>query len=239
MLDILKLRNWAKTPVGQMASRTVASALEARCEARRGKRILLMGFTAPYTHLWEKDAHVTMAYPSWMGAMPWPETGFNQSVLVYDNALPFDDDVFDIVVVCHLLEHASHEDDVMAELHRVLKSEAGRLYLVTANRLSNWSRRDALSPLASGRPYTGLQVSKLLRDAHFSVLSQHTLLHTPCLGFETLLSQSAIFERIGQVAHSPFGGLVLTEGKKQVYQGSVVRPLGRLIPKLRAPVIQQ
>ena len=237
MLDILKLRNWSHTSVGSMASRTVNHALEKACADRRGQRILLLGFTAPYVHLWEKEAHVTMAYPSWMGAVPWPESGLNQSVLVHEDSLPFQDETFDVIIVSHVLEHSFHEDGVMREIWRTLKSESGQLIILTANRLSNWSRRDALSPLASGRPYTGLQVSRLVRDANLTELSQRSILHTPCLGFEMLLKQSSFFESVGQSVRSPFGGIMMTEAKKQMYKGSVVRPLGKLIPKVVKPVL--
>ncbi len=238
MLDILKLRNWSHGAVGKMAAQTVNHALEQVCTRRRAQRILLLGFTAPYVHLWEKESQVTMAYPSWMGAMSWPKSGMNQGVLVHDSALPFGDEMFDTIVVAHTLEHSFHEEAAVQELYRVLKPESGKIIIMTANRLSNWSRREALSPLARGRPYTGSQVSRLLKDAKFTVTGQKAILHTPCLGFSFLLKQSVFFEKIGRSVHSPFGGIIMTEAKKQVYKGTVVRPLGKLLPKVIKPVAQ-
>lgn len=221
-----------------MTAQTVNGALEHMCAKKRGQKVLLLGFVSPYVHLWEKECSVVMAYPSWMGAVPWPESGLNQSVLVHEDALPFADETFDLIVVAHVFEHTFHEDALMQELSRVLKSEQGRIVVLTANRLSNWSRREGLSPLATGRPYTSLQVSRIMRDASITLMHQRSILHTPCLGFHALLGQANLFERLGQGVRSPFGGLIVTEGKKQTYKGAVVRPLGKLIPKVIRPMIQ-
>lgn len=95
---------------------------------------------------------------------------------------PYENDSFDLVLCCEILEHLPHDPvHMLAEAHRVLRKGRGRLLLTTPNpvRLENLARMlrgDNVYEELSGygaygrhnREYTVRELSRLLRECGFA-----------------------------------------------------------------------
>jgi 2-polyprenyl-3-methyl-5-hydroxy-6-metoxy-1,4-benzoquinol methylase len=117
-------------------------------QLEKGQRVLELG-AAPYyltRLLLRRRMDVTCA--SWFG----PELGAkghdlverssdgNEVTIEFDNfnvetdRFPYDDDSFDLVLCCEILEHLSTDPiQMLAEIHRVLRNDTGILLLTTPN----------------------------------------------------------------------------------------------------------
>jgi len=220
-MDILKLRDWYRTPMGHMVRRALQSYLNDFWPDLMGKRILVLGYGVPYIHLWMKEADIFCAMLPVMGVMPWPEDKPNRSCLVWESDLPFEDCYFDAILIAHGLEFTENDVQTLKECRRVLKTE-GRILSIVPNRAGGWCRRE-ISPFSRGKPYSSGQMSKVLRQSDFMITQSTFALFTPPSSKRWIQRHSASFEKAGQRWWGPLGGVIITEAKKDIHGGSVVR----------------
>ncbi|MEE8172402.1 MAG: hypothetical protein V3T62_05680, partial [Alphaproteobacteria bacterium] len=130
------------------------------------------------------------------------------------------------------LELSEELHPMMAEIWRVLRPQ-GRLLAVVPNRRGLWARIER-TPFGHGHPFTGGQLSRLLRDNGFVPLRQKMTLYVPPTRSRMVLRMSGLWQKLGQRFARPFGGVLLVEAEKEIYQA---QPVGKRVRhKVLAPV---
>lgn len=221
MIDILKLRNWYKTPLGHTVRRFVQEELDELLPSLRGKRILLVGYGTPYADFWLKEANVFAAMMGVSGGISWPEGRSNRVTLCWGEQLPFVEEQFDVVFVMHALEFSGHAEALLSECRRVLKND-GTVVVVVPNRAGAWCRRE-VSPFARGLPYSTFQLENTCRQVGFAVKEKRYGLYMPPSCSERVLKHASLFETFGRCFRTPFSGILLFSLTKDMYAGTVVR----------------
>lgn len=215
-LDVVDLRDFYASPLGATAQRIVGQRLAAMWPDIQGTTILGMGFATPYLdHFREGGANVMAAMPASQGVLHWPENGTGLTLLTDEAELPYADLSIDRVLLVHAVECTESIRPMMREIWRVLAG-SGKLIVVVPNRTGIWARLDR-TPFGYGRPYTGSQLSRLLRDTMFTPIRTETALHTPPSRSRMMLSTASAWENIGSRWFRAIGGLIMLEATKQIY----------------------
>lgn len=216
--DVVDLRDFYDSNRGRVARRMIRRRLREFWPDVTGMRVLGVGFATPYLRPFMQEADRTIAaMPAGQGVLHWPTDGDGLTVLADEMELPFEDLSMDRVLLVHALENAEPVRPLLREIWRVLAG-SGKLLVATPNRRGVWARLER-TPLGHGRPYSGRQLSALLRDTMFTPMSSRTALFVPPINSRMILSSSLAWEKIGQTAFSRFGGVVITEASKQLYAG--------------------
>lgn len=216
--DVVDLRDFYESTIGKVARRMIRRRIRQMWPDVTGMRVLGLGFATPYLRPFMEEADRTIAaMPARQGVLHWPPDGNGLTVLTDEMELPFDDLSMDRVLLIHALENAEPVRPLLREAWRVLAG-SGKLLVVTPNRRGVWARLER-TPLGHGRPYSGGQLSALLRDTMFTPLTTETALFVPPIDSRMLMSSCAAWEKVGSTAFSRFGGVILTEASKQLYAG--------------------
>jgi len=216
--DVVDLRDFYESPMGKIARRMIRRRIRQVWPDVSGMRVLGLGFATPYLRPFLGEAERTFAaMPAQQGVLHWPPDNNGLTVLTDEMELPFEDLSMDRILLVHALENAEPVRPLLREAWRVLAG-SGKLLIVTPNRRGVWARLER-TPLGHGRPYSGRQLSTLLRENMFTPMSSQTALFVPPIDSKMLLSSCAAWEKIGSTAFSHFGGVVLTEASKQLYAG--------------------
>lgn len=222
-LDVVDLRNFYTTALGQTARRLIAARLRRRWHKVAGESLLGLGYATPYLKPFRDEAMRTLAMmPAGQGVVHWPPPGEPSSTALVDEYdLPLPSSSIDRVFCIHLLEMAQHPAELLQEIWRVL-GPAGRLLMVVPNRRGWWSRSEN-TPFGHGRPYSRRQLTHLLRESFFSPLNWAEALYVPPSNLAWILSSAMLWERFGTTLSAPFAGVYLVEATKQVYSALPVR----------------
>ena len=221
-MDIVDLRQFYATPLGSMAEQSVAASLATLWKPLSDERLIGLGFTTPYLDRFAPDAERAMALmPAAQGANHWPAARPNATALVFEEDLPLADSSVDRILLVHALEHFENADETMAELWRVLAPN-GRLVIVVPNRRGVWARMEH-SPFGAGKPYSGGQLSRLLRANMFTPTAWNDALHFPPSSRKLMQRTAPFWERFGRRFAPAFAGVLVVEATKQMYQGLPVK----------------
>jgi SAM-dependent methyltransferase len=153
--------------------------------------------------------------PAGQGVLPWPEDGPNAVALAEEIELPLQDYSIDRVLLVHALEHSDNARLLLREIWRVLAG-GGRLLAVVPNRRGIWARLER-TPLGIGHPYTAGQLSRLLRDEHFTPEQTAAALFIPPTTSRVMLRAAPAWEKLGERWFTTFAGVVLVEATKEIY----------------------
>ena len=217
-VDVVGLREFYSTPLGRVASRSLADAINAIWEDTKGQRIAGLGYCIPWLGSRRADAERAIALmPAAQGAVEWPQGEPSCTVLVFDDQLPLPDASLDCLLMVHLLENCQSPANTLSEAWRVL-SPGGRLLIVAPNRRGLWARFEH-TPFGTGRPYSRGQLSKLLRDAWLTPTQWQEALSFPPVSRAGLLRFSRGLDRMGRRFWPAFSGVVMVEATKRMYQG--------------------
>lgn len=214
--DIIDLRDFYARPLGRLVRRLIARRLREIWPAVGGRRVLGVGFAAPFLGLFQGEAErVLAAMPAGQGVMRWPDDAPNLAVLADEQALPFPDRSIDRLLVVHCLEGSAQFRPFMRECWRVL-ADGGRLLVVVTNRRGLWSRAET-APFAQGSPYSMGQITRLLRDNLFVPLQSTTALFVPPVWWRLFGAWATALENLGARWFPTFAGVVIVEAEKQIY----------------------
>ena len=119
------------------------------------------------------------------------------------------------MLLVHALEHSDNARLLLKEIWRVLAG-GGRLLAVVPNRRGIWARLER-TPLGIGHPYTAGQLSRLLRDEHFTPERTAAALFMPPTTSRVMLRAAPAWEKLGERWFTTFAGVVLVEATKEVY----------------------
>ena len=238
-LDVVDLRAFYASPMGQVARRFVGRVVRARWPSCPGMSILGLGYAPPYLGVFRDEALRTLAFmPAEQGVIAWPDRETPSSALVDVGMLPLPDGCVDRLLVVHALEVCDSPRDLLAEVWRVM-APGGRMLLVAPNRLGLWTRREN-NPFGQGRPYSRAQLRELLREALFTPEQENEALYVPPFERPLFLRAAAAFERIGGRFALPGGGVHIIEASKQVYRLVGARaPARRALPNLRPALMHR
>jgi len=226
--DVVDLRDFYRTGLGQMARRMIRSAIRRAWPDLHGVRLLAIGYPTPFlaTTLAETERTVAVM-PATLGVLEWSPEGRNLVAVADEGELPFADYSIDRVLLVHALETSDQAGPMLKEIWRVLAG-GGRLLVIAPNRRGIWARLDR-TPFGSGRPYTMSQLSRLLRDEQFTPVGTDTALFLPPARTRMILRSAAAWERIGKRWFPTFAGVILVEATKQIY----AKPALARVPRRR------
>jgi len=216
--DIVELRAFYHSALGKRASRAIGLALSRLWKPLPNERLLGLGHTMPWLERFEPDTERTLSFMlAAQGAARWPRSGPSRTALIFDEELPLPDSAVDRILMVHALEHAENPRESLMEAWRVLAPN-GRLVIVVPNRRGVWARVGH-TPFGNGRPFSRSQLVKLLRDANFTMTSETEALFFPPSKRFLALRLTARLEAWGLRLWPLFGGVLVIEAQKRLYQG--------------------
>jgi SAM-dependent methyltransferase len=215
--DVVDLRDFYRTPLGQVARRMIRQAMRRMWPDLNGLRLLGIGYPAPFLTAISPESERTIALlPASLGVLAWPSDGANLATLADEDELPFADYSLDRVLLVHALEISGQAGPLLKEVWRVLAG-GGRLMIIAPNRRGIWARLDN-TPFGQGSPYTPSQLSHLLREEGFTPERNAAALFVPPSVSRVLLRSAPVWEKLGERWFAAFGGVVLVEATKQIYE---------------------
>lgn len=231
-MDIVDLREFYGTRLGLATCRSLCGRLRPRLQAPPGGTVMGLGYAMPYLADCVGNPEAQLAFMlARQGVFRWPEEGAVQSALVDECDLPLLESVVDVALVVHGLELTDAPQDMLREIWRVL-SPQGRLLLVVPNRRGVWARFDS-SPFGHGQPFSRPQLSSLLKESQFSVVSWSYALYFPPSARSALLSAAPAIEGLGSRLMPALSGVIIVEAVKQVYAVAAGKRVRRLAPRRR------
>ncbi len=214
--DIVDLRDFYLSPLGQVARRMIRRRLRIMWPDVTGQAVLGLGFATPYLRPFRDEAaRVLAVMPGAQGVLNWPEEGPGLVTLADETILPFADNSIDRVLLVHALESSEQLRAMLREVWRILNG-SGRLLVIAPNRRGIWARLDS-TPFGNGHPYTSAQLSRLLRDTMFTPERSATALFAPPFSSRMILSSALAWEQVGENWCKTFAGVVITEASKEIY----------------------
>jgi len=211
--DVRQLRDFYASPLGLLAARRLEARVRARWPNVRGLRLAGVGYPVPALRPFLREAErVAALMPASQGAVRWPQSLANVALQVEEVDWPLPDAMLDRLVLLHALETADAQRAFLRECWRVL-APGGRLLAIVPNRSGLWALHDGI-PFGQGRPYTGRQLRRLLRDHLFEPLATERALHVPPFTRRALVRGAASLEPLAARLLRRFGGVVMVEAEK-------------------------
>jgi hypothetical protein len=226
-LDAVDLRDFYTAPLGRVARRIIRARLRELWPDAAGQSVLGIGFATPYLGAFRPEAaRIIAAMPASQGVLHWPAEGPGLTFLGDESELPLPDRSVDRVIMVHVLECAEQTRPMMREVWRVL-ADSGRLIVIVPNRRGIWARLDR-TPFGYGRPYTPVQLMRLLRDTLFTPMTTTSMLYVPPSRSRMVLSSARAWENVGRRWFPAVSGVIAVEATKQIYAGTAaVEPARR------------
>lgn len=220
--DVVDLRDFYDTGLGQTTRRLLRRHLRQLWPDTHGLRILGLGFATPLLRPFIAEAERVIAVmPANQGVLHWPPEGPGLTVLADESDLPLPDSSMDRIVLMHALESTEQVRAMMREVWRVL-ADGGRLVIIVPNRRGIWARLER-TPFGNGRPYTGGQLTRLLRDNMFTPVSLSGALFLPPTNSRVLLRSAPAMEELGRRWFHTIAGIHMVEATKQIYAATPSR----------------
>ncbi|WP_455474087.1 methyltransferase domain-containing protein [Bartonella sp. B30(2025)] len=221
-MDIVTLRNFYDSALGKRVQETLRYQLNLRWPDLVGKRVMGLGYALPYLSVLRARAQQCFAFmPAAQGASPWPCVDKVATALVFEEDLPLPDASIDCILLVHALEYTENSFETLNEIWRVLVPN-GSLIVIVPNRSGFWAR-NGCTPFGYGEPYSRQQIARLFEKTNFiSGSVQETIHYMPSLGYTSRLF-SFVYEPFARYLLPYFGGLLVCQAQKCVYQGVPVQ----------------
>lgn len=238
--DAVDLRSFYGTSLGQFAADRLARHIARLWDNDlRGMRVGGYGFAGPVLDRLPPGAERVLSFaPAGQGVVRWPPRRHQRVALVHGDMLPLPDSALDRIVMIHAIEQSLDPAGLLHEIWRVL-TPTGKLVVVAPNRVGLWARLDK-TPFGHGRPFSELQLRRLMRDGMLQPERWGHALFTPPLGVNPNRGAKGplaapLWEQMGKRFWPGFGGVIVMEASKQVHAISAprnARPVRarRLIP---------
>ncbi|MGJ3262144.1 MAG: class I SAM-dependent methyltransferase [Salinarimonas sp.] len=225
-LDVVALRAFYESPLGETARRFVGRALDDFLAPVGGACVMGLGYPGPFLQAARGRAERVLAFmPAAQGVEPWPQDGRGAACLADSLMLPLPDACMDRVLLVHALETSEDPGELFYEVWRVM-APGGRLAVVVPNRGGLWARMD-VTPFGHGQPYSRGQLKALMRRTLFTPETWTETLYVPPLPSRWLRGSAGAWERIGTRLNLPFAGVHVVEATKQLHRPLMVRQTRR------------
>jgi SAM-dependent methyltransferase len=206
---------------GKVASKFIAELLKKRWENLHNLEILGFGYTCPLLdYLCESNLPpkeptriINYNFPDGV-AQKYTPYGKNISIIGEPENLPFAENSFDRILLCHALEETGNPQKMLRELWRVLRPE-GRIVFIVPNRRGLLARMDN-TPFGQGRPYSKSQFSEFLTNGMFEINLAKRVLFLPPIDNIANEKAAKFCEEIGQAILPHLGGLLFFEATKRI-----------------------
>lgn len=233
--DILDLREFYQSSLGQVARRMIRRRLRLLWPDVRGQIVLGVGYATPYLRPFRDEAERVIAVmPASQGVTFWPKEGPGLVALAEESDLPLPDMSVDRVLLVHGLEGTEQLRPMMREIWRVLAG-GGRLLVVVPNRRGLWARAD-WTPFGHGFPYSASQLKQILRDTMFVPERTAHALFIPPLRSRFLLTTAPAWEEVGERWFKAVAGVTIVEASKQIFAGVARRTVQPTKRRLIVPL---
>ncbi|MBI1869336.1 MAG: methyltransferase domain-containing protein [Methylocystis sp.] len=231
-LDVVDLRGFYASPLGEVARRLVGRMVRARWDDYSGLRVLGIGYATPYLVDFQEQAQRALAFmPAAQGVVHWPLSGRSAAALVETTMMPLADASVDRILAIHALETGEHPRDLLEEIWRIL-APGGRVIVVVPSRSGLWARLDT-TPFGHGHPYSRAQLQHLLQETLFLPVFWGEALYVPPFARSFLLRSAPAFERVAGRFSLPGAGVHVVEATKQLYRPTGLRrAVRRAFPRL-------
>jgi SAM-dependent methyltransferase len=231
-LDATHLRDFYRTPLGQVVRRQLAMRIRARWRKTTGQTVFGAGFASPYLGSFRAEAlRLGCLMPARQGALVWPQGTRCNSVLVEEHHWPLPDNSVDRLLAVHCLEQAERVGPLLREMWRVLTPD-GRVLLIVPNRRGVWSRIDA-TPFGQGQPFSRQQLETQLTDALFTPVDWGEALYFPPFDKRLMLRMAPAIERTGARLSVGVAGVIMVEARKEL-----MAPIGSGLKVERARILK-
>lgn len=234
--DIVDLQEFYLSRPGHWARVAIARHINELWPDLSRRRLLGVGYAAPFLTEMPKAQQRMALMPAWQGAARWPKKGLNATFMSRDDDLPLPDRSVDRILIVHGLECCRNPAKMLRETWRVL-ADGGRLIAVVPNRTGLWSLSDS-TPFGTGRPYSLGQVTATLRSNLFMPVAQARALYMPPVRSKTLFRLARPAERIIGALLPQISGAIIVEAEKQIYAGSPVAEISRASTGRYLPIPQ-
>lgn len=233
--DIVALREFYQTSLGQVAGRLIRRRLREVWPNGNGLTIAGIGYASPYLRPYRDEADRVFALmPAALGVSYWPTEGPGLVALTDETELPLADLSVDRVLLIHGLEGTEQLRPMLREIWRVLAG-GGRLLAVVPNRRGLWARAE-WTPFGHGYPYSVSQLKQVLRDTLFVPERTAHALFIPPLRSRFALAWAPAWEQIGVRWFKALAGVTMIEASKQLFAGVSRRATTRETRRLILPV---
>ena len=216
--DIVAMKAFYESPLGQAAGRQIARRVEAFWPALRNQTVVGFGYTPPILEpiLVKAGADRVISFmPADQGGFAWPEDDKCLTTVTNETTLPLADRSIDRIILMHALEDTSRERALLREIWRVL-ADSGRVIVIAANRRGLWCRTD-ITPFGHGRPYSLGQLKRAMEASLFTVEQAGYSLYQPPSKRTLTLWSSDTVERFGARWLGSFAGVVMVDATKRLY----------------------
>lgn len=231
-MDIVDFREFYASRLGLSTRRLISGHLAPRMSGLTGATVVGLGYAVPYLDDCVPPGNTRLAFmPARQGVVRWPEQGPVASALVDSHDLPLLESSCTLVLAIHALEFSESPAGLLGEVWRIL-SPQGRLILVIPNRRGLWARFDD-SPFGHGQPFSRPQLTTLLRENQFTIVSWSHALFMPPVDNGFAVRAAAAVERLGTRLMPVVSGVFIVEVVKQVYAISCTRRVRRPHPRFR------
>src|SRR5712671_7201239 len=116
MSDVIDLRDFYLTGLGQVARRMIRRAIRRAWPDLHGMRLLGVGYATPFLTAMLPETERTVALmPASLGVLGWPADGRNLVTLADEGELPFADYSIDRVLLVHALETSEQVAPMLKE----------------------------------------------------------------------------------------------------------------------------
>lgn len=233
--DVLQLREFYAQRLGRTVRDLLGRKVAEVWGDASGLDVLGLGYATPFLEGFAAARRVVAAMPAAQGVEAWPAGGRNRACLVEETRLPFQNAMFDRVLIVHGLEETDDAGALLNEAGRVL-APSGRVIVIAAARGGLWSHAER-TPFGHGRPFTRRQLELLVREAELEPIAWSQALYVPPLS--AFAGWADGFEQIGSRVWPGSAGLVLLEAVKRTFAARakpVRAKLASPIPGVFAPV---
>ncbi|WP_293677640.1 methyltransferase domain-containing protein [uncultured Phenylobacterium sp.] len=218
--DVLELRQFYASDLGRAARAMVERKLLEAWDDAHGLDLLALGYATPFVGPFRDRARrVVAGMPAQQGVEVWPGGERNLTTLTPEDSLPFQNALFDRVLVVHGLEESADPAGYLREVWRVL-APSGRAIITVASRNGLWANTEA-TPFGHGQPYTRTQLSELMREAELEPSGWTRALYVPPVPWMARWADG--FEQVGSRVWPGFAGVLMMEATKQTF---AVKPRG-------------
>lgn len=218
-INAYDLKSFYNTPKGRIVRRIINQRVQNLWPEITHGTLIGYGYAIPYLSHYTTQADESFAVmPTQLGVLDWPAHEENRTCLFSEQALPFETNSIDYMIIAHAVEFLDNPEEAFAEIWRVLKS-SGRILMIIPNRAGFWARAD-WGPFCQGSPYSARQVESFLTDNLF--VHEHTsqALFVPPFDSTVFFKTARYFEMLGPYVYPALGGVHIIEASKQIYAGT-------------------